>query len=297
MIKLSIVLPIFNGLDYTKVCLKSLYSLIDFKTNDITFSIVIVDDGSTDGSAKWIKVNYPQVHLLSGNGRLWWSGGINMAIQYAIEQLNSDYFLWWNNDIEAEEMYFQNLLQIIKNNDTNTIIGSKIYLASQKNIIWSMGGFFNPVSGRKSMKGSNIPDNENLQNEIEADWLPGMGTVTHQSIYEKIGMLDEENFPQYHGDSDFTLRAKLNGCKIVVYPSLKIYNDNTHSGLTHQESLTGLLKSLFSIKSNYYIKKDLKFYNRYSRSYRAYFVLFSKYYKYIGGFLKWKFLGVFGVKK
>ena len=160
-----------------------------------------------------------------------------------------------------------------------------------------MGGLFDAFTGKKSMVGTGLQDNECFQKAIEVDWLPGMGTVTHYSVYKKIGMLDEKIFPQYHGDSDFTLRAKQNGYKIVVYPSLKIYNDNSHSGLRHQESLRGLVKSLFSIKSNYNIKKDIKFYNRYSRSYRAYFFLFRRYFKYIVGFFKWKFLGTFGVKK
>ena len=74
-------------------------------------------------------------------------------------------------------------------------------------------------------------DSELLNEKIECDWLPGMGTVTHKSVYEKIGMLDEIRFPQYHGDSDFTLRAKKRGYKIIVYPDLKIYNDNRNTGI------------------------------------------------------------------
>lgn len=297
MLKLSIVFPVFNGLDYTKKCLNSLFDDIDKVNQDVQFSIVVVDDGSTDNSSEWIKNNFPQVHLLQGDGNLWWSGGVNMGVQYAIEQLNTDYIIWWNNDIISDKMYFRNLVQILKNNDVNTIIGSKIYLANQNDVIWSMGGTFDPVTGFKSMVGSGMPDSDNYQKEIEVDWLPGMGTVTHQSVYKKIGMLDDENFPQYHGDSDFTFRAKQNGYKIVVNPLLKIYNDNSHSGLIHRESFRGLVNSLFSIRSNYNIIKDIKFYNRYSKSIRAYNILINRYFKYIGGFIKWKLLGIFGVKK
>jgi 23S rRNA pseudouridine2605 synthase len=55
-----------------------------------------------------------------------------------------------------------------------------------------------------------------------------------------------------------TYRAKLNGYKIIVDPSLKIYNDTRSSGLKHDESIKNLFKSLFSIRSSYNIKKEYK---------------------------------------
>ena len=184
LLKISIVIPIFNGLDYTKVCLQSLFNDIDFKAEDVKFSIVVVDDGSTDNSSNWIKSNFPEVHLQRGDGNLWWSGGINIGVRYALDQLNTDYIIWWNNDILVDEMYFTNLVQRLKSNDINTIIGSKVYLANQKQIIWAMGGMFNPITGEKSMVGSDFPDSEKYEDVIEVDWLPGMGTVTHKSVYK-----------------------------------------------------------------------------------------------------------------
>lgn len=297
MLKITFVLPIFNGLEYTKNCLKSIYNDLGIEVINADISTVIVDDGSTDKSAEWININYPQVHLLSGNGNLWWSGGINKAVKYAIDNIKTDYIIWWNNDIIADKMYLINLLQILNKVDDRVIIGSKIYYEHQKSIIWSMGGLFNPYTGSKCMIGSNESDNGEYQEIMEVDWLPGMGTVTHKSVYDVIGMVDEINFPQYHGDSDFTFKAKLYGYRILVYPSLKIYNDVSHSGLRHEDSFKRLMESLFSIKSNYNLNKDILYYKRYSKSYKAYFVLINKYFKYVAGFIKWRFLGIFGIKK
>lgn len=297
MIKITIVFAIFNGLNYTKKCLESLFRSIDIEVKDVVFSIVIVDDGSSDNSYEWIKDNYPSVNLIRGSGNLWWSGGINMAVKFAIKDLGSDYIVWWNNDIEVDDDYFRNLTVILKHNSVNTIVGSKIYYADQRNKIWSMGGFFNPQTGYKNMIGTKMIDNNSFQKSFEVDWLPGMGTVTHYSIYDKIGMLDENKFPQYHGDSDFTYRAKLHGYKIIVYPSLKIYNDVSNSALKHNDSFKGLINSLLTIKSNYNLKKDILFYLRYAKSYKAYYPLFRKYYRYIGGFIKWQTLRIFRMKK
>jgi GT2 family glycosyltransferase len=296
MFSIAIVFPVFNGLHYTKSCLHSLFSEHHIEKRNADIFLVIVDDGSTDGSYDWIKQNYPQVKLLKGNGNLWWSGGINLAIKYAMNELKCDYILSWNNDIIANSDYFDNLISILSSQDHQTIIGSKIYHVHQKNIIWSMGGLFDVKSGFKSLIGSAETDNAMYEKITECDWLPGMGTITHNSVYKMIGMLDERNFPQYHGDSDFTLRAKKNGYRVIVHPALKIFNDTRHSGIRHDKSARRLVQSLFSIKSNYNIKKDFLFYKKHTESAKAYKVLFEKYYKYIGGFIKWKLLGIIGIK-
>ena len=297
MLSIAIVYPVFNGLEYTRKGLHSIYSLQNIEKQDAKIYLVIVDDGSTDRTYEWIEENYPQVNLLKGDGSLWWSGGINLAVKYAINKLNCDYILWWNNDIIASEDYFSVLISHIKSNDTGTIIGSKIYHAHLKNTIWSMGGLFDTKNGKKSLIGSAEKDSPLYDQITECDWLPGMGTITHKLVYETIGMLDEKRFPQYHGDSDFILRAKKAGYRIVVYPDLKIYNDTLHSGIRHNDSLKRLIQSLISIKSNYNIRKDFLFYKKHCESISAYSVLVSKYYNYIGGFIKWKALGFFGLKR
>lgn len=294
MLGLAIVYPVFNGLEFTRNSLNSLYSIHQIDRLDANIQVVIVDDGSTDGTFDWIKNNFPQVSVLQGNGNLWWSGGINLAINHVMNNLNCDYILWWNNDILAGENYFVNLITHCKTHDPLLILGSKIFHSHNREIIWSMGGLFDPKTGTKSLIGTAQQDSENFNKPVECDWLPGMGTVTHISVYNKVGMLDERNFPQYHGDSDFTFRAKKAGYRIVVYPDLKIYNDTLHSGLRHNGNLKQLYQSLFTIRSNYNIKKDFLFYRKHATSSMAYKILFEKYFRYIGGFLKWRFLGLTG---
>lgn len=298
MLNISIIIPIFNGLSYTKKCLQSFFGTYnDIERKPVNYSVVIVDDGSTDGSTEWITVNFPQVMVLKGDGNLWWSGGINRGIKYALKELKADYVLWWNNDIIANKEYFTALSEILNTNDINTIIGSKIYLAQDQNTVWSVGGIFNPVNGFKDMIGRGKVDTKEFSEIKECDWLPGMGTLVSKHIYEEIGYLDDVNFPQYHGDSDFTYRAKKNGFRIQAYPNLKIYNNTENSGLKHNKSFRLLWKSLFSLKSNFNIKKDFLFYRKHADSILAYKVLFSKYFKYIGGFVKWEFLEFVGVKR
>ncbi|MFC2116994.1 glycosyltransferase family 2 protein, partial [Bacteroidota bacterium] len=258
--------------------------------------IIIIDDGSVDGTSDWIRINYPSVDLLSGDGSLWWSGGINLGTKYAIDQLGIEYILWWNNDIKPEEDYLSELFRIIENNDESVIIGSKIYV-QKKNTIWGMGGKFNPVSGKFGMYGEGEMDNNALKKQIIVDWLPGMGTIIHRSVFENIGYTDNKTFPQYYGDSDFTYRAKMAGFILIVFPELIIYNDISNTGMLHHNSLNSLIESFIGIKSKYNIRINFMYYRRHSKSILAYFYLIGKYYRYIGGFFKWNILGFFGINK
>jgi GT2 family glycosyltransferase len=293
---ISILLPVHNHLEFTKITLNDLSKCLK-KTNDDIFYILLIDDGSTDGTFDWVSANHPGVHILQGDGNLWWSGAINLGAKYALDKLNTDYVLLWNNDITVEESYFRTLLQMLGKNSNDTIIGSKIYVAGQPGLVWSMGGYFDPISGHYDMIAYFKKDNEKYENVIEADWLTGMGTAIPRNIIESVGLWDNINFPLYHGDSDFTYRAKLKGFKIRVYPNLKLFNAIKNSGLEHSGSIKKLFRLITDIRSKSNFKTNLIFYRRYAKSYKAYLYLLWTYFKIFGGFLKWKILGLFHIKK
>ncbi len=288
----AIVIPVFNRIEYTKKCLDNLFKLREASNIlDKELHVVVVDDGSEDGTSDWIKENHPTIHILYGDGNLWWSGGINKGVRYALDVIKSDYVLWWNNDILAAPDYLVNLFRIIKNNSTDIIIGSKIFSLNHDHL-FGMGGIFDAETGNYGMHGHKQPDNEIYKQPFEVDWFPGMGTIIHRTVFEKIGFVDEKNFPQYHGDSDFTLRAKQEGFRLIAFPDLVIYNDG--SNRVRSDSL---YKSLTHIRSLFNIKKYLLFLRRHSTSLKAYLSVFKKYFYYIGGFYKWKFLNFFGINR
>ncbi len=295
MKRIALVMPVFNHLDFTRRCLDTLRELIfnqNFKT--VEYRVVVIDDGSTDGTAAWISSAHPEVDLVPGDGSLWWSGGVNAGARYAMEVLGADYILLWNNDVTPAADYFTQLDLIVKEADEDTLIGSKIYYHGNENLVWSYGGIFNPVTGKKYMYGMDHPDSDRYEQPMQVDWLPGMGTLVPVRVIESIGFWDEKVFPQYHGDSDFTYRASRAGYRVVVQPSLKMWNDKTSSGLTHGNSVRGLFRMLTNIRSNLNIRKNIIFYQRYATSPRAYCYLCRTYLKVIGGFLKWRLLSVFG---
>ena len=296
---IAVLIPVHNHLEYTRQCIETLTTVFNKNSfSQIRLSIVVTDDGSTDGTGDFLRENFPEVHLVEGDGNLWWSGGINAGARYAIEELRSDFLLLWNNDIETDGHYFVELDRIVAGLSSVVIAGSKIYRKEgHDNIIWSYGGIFNPRTGAKYMLGYNHPDSEEFNKAESVDWLPGMGTLVPVEVVKKIGYWDEVTFPQYHGDSDFTYRAKLAGFQNIVYPDLRIWNDTTNTGLSHKGSFRVLIKLLTDIKSNYNLQKNISFYRKYSKGPKAYTSLLRGYYMLFGGFFKWKFLSFFGIKK
>lgn len=296
MKKVAILMPVYNRIELTKKSVKTLDSIISddqFKISD--FHIVVIDDGSTDGTEDWLKINYPKVIVLKGNGNLWWSGGINLGADYAMSKLKADFLLLWNNDIIPAKDYFQQLDNLLIDIDDETIAGSKIfrYDKERRDIIWSFGGFFNPRNGRRYLIGHGDYDSEEYVKPRNVDWLPGMGTIIPMNVLKKIGLWDEKTFPQYHGDSDYTYRAKNAGYNILVFPQLIIWNDKTSSGFEHGGSFKGLFLSLTDKRSNSNFKKNFLFYKRHSTSLLAFHVLIVYYMKHFGRFFKLKIHSLF----
>ncbi len=295
---IAILIAVFNNLDYTKKCLKTLEDLVMGPgRNGNRYQIVVTDDGSTDGTGEWLANTIPAIHVVKGDGSLWWSGGINEAAKYAISELQADFLLLWNNDIQPAKDYFVELDKVILNLPERTIAGSKIFQLNKEQVIWSFGGVFNPKSGMKYMVGSGLQDSPEYAKSIEVDWLPGMGTLVPAIAIQEIGLWDAELFPQYHGDSDFTFRAKSSGYNIIAYPQLKLWNDKSSSGITHGGTLKGLYLTLTDIRSGSQLKKNFLFYKRHATSILAYRHPMNHSLRLVGGFFKWKILALFGKKR
>lgn len=288
MHKITAIIPVYNRLEITKIGLFNLFSAYNnyLENNDsINLQVIIVDDGSTDGTSEWIENNYSEIIILKGDGNLWWSGSINFGIKYC-ENQDYKYIMLWNDDIRPKENFFIELEEFLKI-DTyhNTIIASKVIIDDGSNTIFHAGCLFNNRTGEKTLLRAGQIDNMMFDEIRDIDWCGGMGVLIPKFVFEKIGYFDNFNFPQYHADADFMLRAKKYGITVVIAPKLIVYNNIKTTGLNNTNILTAF-KALTSLRSNFNIRRNVIFYKMHAKSKIAYLVLLKKYLRFLLGAIR-----------
>ena len=107
--KVFIIIPVHNRREITLACLGKLR-----ETGVLAnFQVVVVDDGSTDGTAVGIEHNYPEVKILYGDGNLWWAGAIAVGMQYALDQ-KAEYIFWLNDDCFPQGNCLSKMLEFLQ---------------------------------------------------------------------------------------------------------------------------------------------------------------------------------------
>jgi GT2 family glycosyltransferase len=290
MTTIAIIIPIYNRLEITKQGLISLTKALDYYNVDSTkfnYEIIIVDDGCTDGSGDWINLNYQKIHVLRGDGNLWWSGSINLGAKYAIDSLGVDYVLLWNDDLFLDKKYFSILSDFLKHNHPlNYICGSRICFESDKKKVWSVGGYFSKWTGEKYTI-RNIKETKGM---LGCHWQPGMGTLVPRFVMDDKNIWwDDKKYPQYYGDSDFTLKCIESGIQVKTNLELLIFNRTELTGDTRNPSFSNFWDSLFSIKSFYELKRNFMFYTQHGVVPFVYYGMLKKYISYFLRVLKINF--------
>src|SRR5258708_16630498 len=126
-----------------------------------------------------------------------------------------------NDDIAPDISYFLEVEKIFSRQDISGIVfGSKIF-AGTTGKIWSIGGYFS----KWGKYGMYRDPGANPSSFFYCAWLPGMGTIVPASAISTKGLYwDEKQFPQYPGDSDFSLCFKKKGYQLKTSLTLFLFN-------------------------------------------------------------------------
>ena len=219
----SVVIAAHNGWNYTRKCLEALT-----KVTYQNLEIILVDDGSTDGTAENTAQFFPEVSLLSGDGDLWWTGSMNLGIQNALAR-NADYIMVLNNDVFVSPNTIAVLVKCAQEHK-NSIIGSLIYRTDESDIVWCAGGKLRWPWPGEVMLGNGEKDRGQYDGVRQVEWMPGMGTLIPREILIKLNLYDAKHMPQYIADADFALRAGKLGYKVMVTSDSRIYNNVENTG-------------------------------------------------------------------
>ena len=243
--RIFVFIPVHNRKDLTVQCVKDLIAQ-DTK-NEI--EIVIVDDGSTDGTKEaldqlemFCKSGLRRVQILQGSGNWWWSRCIEEAIQFAKPRLHSeDRILFLNDDVRLDADYCSTLISV-NEKFGDCIVMSQLIDISDGSIIDS------PVSVlSKTLEIRSLPvDHSTLGSVSESDVAPGRGTLYPAGLFLHDLNVDSRRLPHYLSDYEFSIRAKRTGLEILCSHDSKVFT-GTEWGNSRRKM--GLLRRYTAIES------------------------------------------------
>ena len=248
--RIYIIIPVHNRKHLTRECLFSLR-----RQTFQDFTVIVVDDGSTDGTEEMIKEEFSEVILLKGDGNLWWTGATNMGMAYALAQADQDdYILTLNDDTMVSSTYLQSLLDAALNHPSSLIGSIAVSNEDELTVIdagvrinWLTAKYTNLAEGREY---NDILDAGSLIQEV--DVLPGRGTLIPIEAFQKIGLYEFKHLPHYGADYEFSRRASMNGHKLLINYEAVVISNVKMTGLNNRVNnlrWSDLVKSFFSIRS------------------------------------------------
>lgn len=217
---IAVLITVFNRKQKTLECLDRLYCQ-DF-TEKCDMEVYLTNDGCTDGTPEAVRLRYPSVHIINGDGNLFWNRGMYVAWCEA-EKTQHDYYMWLNDDTLLFDDAVEYLLKLSKEKDDKAIIIGTTLDTGKKHLTY--GGF--------DRHGHLITD---IKEVTECYTWNGNIVLIPKYVYEHIG----KNDPIFHhaiGDTDYGLRARKVGISSFLsdrpcgtcdlHPSMPKWKDST----------------------------------------------------------------------
>lgn len=194
--RIAVLLTCHNRKEKTCKCLRSLFAI---KT-DLCCDVYLTDDGSTDGTSDIIRNEFPDVHLIKGDGSLFWNRGMYTSWKEATKY-DYDYYLWLNDDVELYPNSIEELLGCSNLLGNMGVVSGLVEDKSHTSILY--GGYDEK---------HNIIEAKGVITPIK--YMNGNVVLIPKYVFNIVGYLD----PLYHhdlGDVDYGLRSIENGLRVV----------------------------------------------------------------------------------
>lgn len=214
MKKIFVVVPNWNGKDELKACLDSLQAQTQ------SAQILVVENGSTDGSLEYIQENFNIVQLVINKTNLGFAGGVNSGIREAIAS-GADYIALFNNDAVADKDWLKHLLESLEQNPEVGIATCKLLSADKKQID-STGDQYT-TWGLPYPRGRGEITSNKYDSATDIFGASGGASLYRTKMFKEIGLFDEDFFA-YFEDVDLSFRAQLAGWKVLYVPEAIVYH-------------------------------------------------------------------------
>lgn len=208
------VVPNWNGREEIDACLTSLLA------QSLPAHVIMVDNGSIDGSLQHVKATYKKVEIIEHAENKGFAGGVNAGIKRAIKE-GAEYVALFNNDAIASKTWLEHLVAAMDAHDSVGIVTCKL-LDEHKEHLDSTGDYYT-VWGLPYPRGRGEPVSDKYDRDTAVMAASGGASLYRTALFESIGLFDEEFFA-YYEDVDISLRAQLAGWKVRYEPRAVAYH-------------------------------------------------------------------------
>ena len=220
MARLSVVILNWNGRRHLE---RYLPSVVAHTEGDA--EVVVADNGSTDDSLQWLRLNYPDVRVIRLDRNYGFAGGYNRALR----EVESEYVLLLNSDVEVTAGWWQPLVEVLDTESDVAAVAPKLLAdmeGTQFEYAGAAGGFIDYL-GYPFCRGrilSNVEeDRGQYDNRRDIFWASGAAMCCRREVFESLGGVDEDFFAHME-EIDLQWRMQLAGWRIVVEPKSVVYH-------------------------------------------------------------------------
>ncbi len=224
----GIIIVNWNNWHDTLACVESCKKLVW-----PNFLIIIVDNGSTDGSENLLGQHCPDVDLLQAGSNLGFAGGNNIGIRHALS-LGADFIWLLNNDTIVDPYALSALIEALETNPVASIAGSKILRHDPPDIIWSAGGSWSKGRLKLRERGQRCLDDGRYDEMIPIGSVSGCSLMVRSRDLHELGLMNESYF-LYWEDTDWCARAQKLGHSVLFVPRSKVWHKISSTVTAHSE--------------------------------------------------------------
>lgn len=216
--EIGIVIVNYNGGQMNLDCLEDLH-----RQSFESFRIILVDNGSTDGSVDMVKKAFPEIPCIEVGENLGFARGNNVGIRECLKDPDIRYVLLLNNDTESDPRMMEELVSCLERNPRAAAAGPKIYYYDEQERIWSFGG---KVQYRETVTreiGKGRMDRGQYDKDCEVDFITSCCMLIRRKSLIEVGLLDPNYFINVD-DADWCTKARRLGHTIFFAHKSKLWH-------------------------------------------------------------------------
>jgi len=216
--KVIVVALNWNGEAWLRPCVESV-----LRSSYPDFELVVIDNGSTDGSAVRIRQEFPQVKVIENGENLGYSRGFNAGLEHGFGERKADYCLVMNNDTVIDRDAITALVECAEADRRAGFVTGKVYYFDQPDMLQTVGKYEDPVRWNGEHIGARQRDVGQYDEVAERVFADDIFTLVRREMYEQTGGYNPVFFLQCE-EYDWQARAKSLGWKIVYTPKAKLWH-------------------------------------------------------------------------